>query len=60
MKKMYVKPSIEVIKVNATSMLASSTIGMNSAKTVNSSEEGTQLSRENRGSSFGNIWDSQW
>jgi hypothetical protein len=60
MKKNYVKPSIEVIKVNATSMLASSTVMSIGKGTVNSYDEETQLSRENRGSSFGNIWDSQW
>ena len=60
MKKNYVKPSVEVIKVNATSMLASSSIGMNSVNTVNSYDPDTQLSREKGGSSFGNIWDSQW
>ena len=58
MKKNYVKPSVEVIKVNAVNMLAAS-IRMNNGE-VNTSDENVQLGREKRGSSFGNIWDSQW
>ncbi len=60
MKKNYVKPSVEVIKVNAVNMLAASTVLSIGEGTVDSYDEETQLSRENRGSSFGNIWDSQW
>ena len=58
MKKNYVKPSVEVIKVNAVNMLAASMLMKNG--TVDTSEENVQLGREKRGSSFGNIWDSQW
>lgn len=59
MKKVYVKPSIEVIKVNATSMLASSKVMSIGEGTVDSYGSDTQLGRKNN-SSFGNIWDSQW
>lgn len=58
MKKNYVKPSVEVIKVNAVNMLAASLRMIDGE--VDTSEENVQLGRENRGSSFGNIWDSQW
>ena len=58
MKKNYVKPSVEVIKVNAVNMLANS-LPIDASKSVNT-DQGEQLSREKRGSSFGNIWDSQW
>jgi hypothetical protein len=58
MKKNYVKPSVEVIKVNAVNMLATSSIQMmNNADPVDTTTE--QLGRKNN-SSFGNIWDSQW
>jgi hypothetical protein len=58
MKKNYVKPSVEVIKVNAVNMLAAS-IKMYDGPSVDTSEEDVQLGRKNN-SSFGNIWDSQW
>ena len=58
MKKVYVKPSVEVIKVNATNMLAAS-IKMYDGPSVDTTVEGEQLGRKNN-SSFGNIWDSQW
>ena len=58
MKKNYVKPSVEVIKVNAVNMLAASMLMKNG--TVDTSDEDVQLGREKKGSSFGNIWDSQW
>ena len=58
MKKNYVKPSVEVIKVNAVNMLAASVRMIDG--TVDTSEDNVQLGREKRGSSFGNIWDSQW
>ena len=57
MKKVYVKPSVEVIKVNATNMLAASVRMIDD--TVDTSEDNVQLGRKNN-SSFGNIWDSQW
>lgn len=59
MKKVYVKPSVEVIKVNAVNMLANS-LPINGAKSVDTTVEGEQLGRKASGSSFGNIWDSQW
>jgi hypothetical protein len=58
MKKNYVKPSVEVIKVNAVNMLANSML-INDTKSVDTTVEGEQLGRKNN-SSFGNIWDSQW
>ena len=58
MKKNYVKPSVEVIKVNATNMLAAS-LPINGAQSIDTTVEGEQLGRKNN-SSFGNIWDSQW
>lgn len=56
MKKNYVKPSVEVIKVNAVNMLAASSMPMNNTEVDTTVE---QLGRKNN-SSFGNIWDSQW
>lgn len=57
MKKVYLKPSVEVIKVNTVNnMLATSSMPMNNTEVDTTVE---QLGRKNN-SSFGNIWDSQW
>ena len=55
MKKNYVKPSVEVIKVNVVNMLANSL--QNFPEELPSIE---QKSREESKSAFGNIWDRQW
>lgn len=57
MKKNYVKPSVEVIKVNAVNMLATS-LPINEAKSVDTTVEGEQLGRKASGSN--SLWDSQW
>ena len=58
MKKTYVNPEIQVIKLNAVSMLASS-IGIIDNTSVDSSEEGMQFSRDTEVSSS-NVWDKNW
>lgn len=57
MKKTYIAPSMEVIKVGATSMMASS-FKMND-ETVDTSNGG-QLGREDNSSSRPGIWEQGW
>ena len=62
MKKTYITPSVETIKVSAVNMLAASTnLQMFSDKdAVDTSGEGVQLGREDNGPSAPGIWDSEW
>ena len=59
MKKTYIAPSVEAIKVSAVNMLAASVMSI-SDDTVNTSESGVQLGREDNGPSAPGIWDSEW
>ena len=56
MKKTYIAPSVEVIKVGAISMLAAS-MGLND-KEVNT--ETDQLGREDNTPNRPNLWDQGW
>ena len=58
MKKTYITPEVEVIKVGAISMLAAS-MGI-SDEEVNTSGEGVQLGREDNTPSRPNLWDQGW
>ena len=58
MKKTYITPSVETIKVSAVNMLAAS-LGI-SDTTVDTSVESVQLGREDNGSSAPGVWDSEW
>ena len=58
MKKTYIAPSVEVIKVGAISMLAASMV-LNDT-TVDTSEEGGQLGREDNNPSLPNLWEQGW
>lgn len=59
MKKTYIAPQVEVIKVGAISMLATS-IGIND-KEVDTSGNGVQLGREDKHTpSNPNLWDQVW
>lgn len=59
MKKTYIAPQVEVIKVSAISMLATS-IGIND-KEVDTSGDGVQLGREDKHTpSNPNLWDQVW
>ena len=58
MKKTYITPSVETIKVSAVNMLAAS-LGI-SEQSVDTSVEGMQLGREDNGSSAPGVWDSEW
>ena len=59
MKKTYIAPEVEVIKVSAISMLATS-IGIND-KEVDTSGDGVQLGREDKHTpSNPNLWDQVW
>ena len=58
MKKTYIAPSVEVIKVGAISMLATS-LELNDT-TVDTSVEGGQLGREDNTPSRPNLWDQGW
>ncbi len=60
MKKMYIAPEVETIKVNAMNMLAASlSIDGDSSKEVDTSGSGTQLGREDN-PSRPNIWEQGW
>ncbi|MBQ5642793.1 MAG: hypothetical protein IIV13_03430 [Bacteroidaceae bacterium] len=58
MKKTYITPEMEVIKVGAVSMLAAS-MGVNEAA-VDTSGDGVQLGREDNTPSRPNLWDQGW
>jgi hypothetical protein len=58
MKKTYIAPSVEVIKVGTISMLAAS-MGINET-TVDTSVEGGQLGREDNTPGSPNLWDQGW
>ena len=58
MKKTYITPSVETIKVSAVNMLAASLKISNTE--VNTSEASVQLGREDNGSSAPGVWDSEW
>lgn len=58
MKKTYITPSVEVIKVGATSMLAASIKMID--ETVDTTSEGGQLGREDNSSSRPGIWEQGW
>ncbi|MBQ2123042.1 MAG: hypothetical protein II200_03510 [Bacteroidaceae bacterium] len=54
MKKIYVAPKAEIVKMEASSMLAASSIKMYD-QTVETSEEGVQLTRKENG-----YWSHEW
>ena len=58
MKKTYIAPSVEVIKVGAISMLAAS-MGINDTE-VDTSGDGVQLGREDNTPHSPNLWDQGW
>ena len=58
MKKTYITPSVEVIKVGAVNILAAS-LGI-SETSVDTSAEGIQLGREDNSSSNPGIWEQGW
>lgn len=59
MKKMYITPEVEVIKVGAISMLAASMEIKD--KEVDTSGDGVQLGREDKHTpSNPNLWDQVW
>ena len=58
MKKMYITPEVEEIKVNAMNMLATS-LGVNE-ESVDTSGDGVQLGREDNTPSRPGIWEQGW
>ena len=58
MKKTYITPSVEVIKVGAVNILAAS-LGI-SETSVDTSAESIQLGREDNSSSRPGIWEQGW
>lgn len=58
MKKTYITPEVEVIKVGAISMLAAS-MGI-CDKEVDTSGDGVQLGREDNTPSSPNLWEQGW
>ena len=59
MKKTYIAPSVEVIKVGAISMLAAS-MKINNDTEVDTSVDGGQLGREDNTPSRPNLWEQGW
>ena len=59
MKKTYITPEVEVIKVGAISMLAASSMGISNDE-VDTSGNGVQLGREDNTPSRPNLWDQGW
>ena len=59
MKKTYITPEVEVIKVGAISMLAAS-LGVNNNTEVDTSGDGVQLGREDNTPSRPGIWEQAW
>ena len=59
MKKMYITPEVEEIKVNAMNMLATS-LGINGNTEVDTSGDGVQLGREDNTPSRPNLWEQGW
>ncbi len=57
MKKTYIAPSVEVIKVGAISMLAAS---MRINDTTVDTSDGGQLGREDNTPGSPNLWDQGW
>ena len=58
MRKTYIAPSVEIIKVGAISMLATS-MGINET-TVDTSKDGGQLGREDNTPNSPNLWEQGW
>ena len=59
MKKTYITPEVEVIKVGAISMLAAS-LNLNDDTQVDTGTDGVQLGREDNTPSRPNLWDQGW
>ena len=59
MKKTYITPEVEVIKVGAISMLAAS-LNLNDDTPVDTSTDGVQLGREDNTPSRPNLWEQGW
>lgn len=60
MKKTYITPSVEVIEVGAISMMATSlNVYNDNESSVDTSEEGVQLGREDRPGNP-NVWEQGW
>ena len=57
MKKTYIAPSVEVLKIGAISMMATSLNVYNDE--VDTSEDGVQLGREDKPNTP-NIWEQGW
>ena len=60
MKKTYIAPAVAVVKLDATGLMAVSSLGVNSDidKAVDTSKGG-QLGRDDHSGS-GNVWDQSW
>lgn len=59
MKKTYIAPSVEEIKVSAVNVLATSVLSI-SNNTVDTSGDGVQLGREDNTPSSPNLWEQGW
>ena len=59
MKKTYITPSVEVLKIGAISMMATSLNVYNDSESVDTSEDGVQLGREDKPNTP-NLWEQGW
>lgn len=61
MKKTYIKPSMEVIKINTTGILAASAETITTySDEVNTSDANVQLGRDGNTPSNPNLWEQGW
>ena len=60
MKKAYIAPSIGVYHINAATIMATSTLSIDTdpGNAVITSDPGVQLGREDN--AISNVWDSEW
>ena len=58
MKKTYMQPSAEVTNINGKDAVMETFLAISGETTVNTSEDGVQLGREEE--DFGGPWDTAW
>ena len=58
MKKAYIAPSTGVYNINAATIMATSTLSIDTNNAVDTSDSGVQLGREDN--AISNVWDSEW
>lgn len=60
MKKIYIKPSVEVVKIDTIQMIANSIDKGDSNDTITDPNDFEFMGRDDKSSSSNNIWDNAW